>query len=320
MPTCRAMPRAAMWMAWRIAYNCFGTVGALDFPYTRGCTAAHEIGHWLNLFHPWAPGNANGDCEDDDFVNDTPQTSEANYVCSFSVNSCNEGAGDLPDMVENYMDYASDQCQNIFTIGQKNRMRATLSAGGYRYSVAQNAGVIQPISQGANDAVLLSIMEPGGPGNCTDVSPIIRVRNFGTAPLIYMQIQYSVEGNTQSYLWTGEIAPVNSAEITLPPINVVTGSIVQNLTVTISTPNGFDDFSPGNNQLQSTFATISAGSGLAREFKRLKKAPSRRPTGPSKTRMGPLGLCNRRWRVAMAAANRFTSTTLATTRCRPPTM
>ena len=101
----------------------FGTVGSAQAPFDGGRTTTHEVGHWLNLRHIWGDGN----CNADDFVTDTPTSDAANYGCASSHVSCNS-----TDMVQNYMDYSDDGCMNLFTAGQKTRMRALFDAGGFR--------------------------------------------------------------------------------------------------------------------------------------------------------------------------------------------
>ena len=59
----------------------------------------------------------------DDFINDTPTQENPNFGCpSHPKISCNNNG----DMFQNYMDYSNDGCMNMFTHGQKQRMRATL--------------------------------------------------------------------------------------------------------------------------------------------------------------------------------------------------
>lgn len=93
-----------------------GTVG-------RSRTLTHEVGHWLNLEHPWGPNNNPGNassCGSDDGVTDTPNT--------IGVTSCNlteKTCGPLAN-VENFMDYS--YCSKMFTQGQVNRMRAALNS------------------------------------------------------------------------------------------------------------------------------------------------------------------------------------------------
>lgn len=249
-----------------IAHNCFGTLPPNLPQYGNGRTAAHEIGHWLGLYHPWAQGNDAGNCTDDDLVSDTPQTSDPNYQCSFTANSCGSGTTDLPDMVENYMDYATDLCQNVFTLGQKTRMRSVLSFGGARYSVSQNAIACQPIEQGPNDAVLLDVGSPTGPNNCTTVSPVLEIQNFGTMPIFYMIVNYSIDGGTtQQYEWVNEanpLQPLDTLTLTLPPTNTITNGLVHSLSFDITNVNASNDFSPNNNSKDITFATISVGGAL----------------------------------------------------------
>lgn len=105
-----------------IDYKYFGRTSA-NSPYGLGRTATHEVGHWLNLRHIWG----DGDCNRDDYVHDTPRASYPSYGCQQGKVSC----GSL-DMVSNFMDYSYDRCMNLFTEGQKVRMRALFARGGSR--------------------------------------------------------------------------------------------------------------------------------------------------------------------------------------------
>ena len=100
-----------------------GTASAGSLPNaTGGRTLTHEVGHYLNLHHPFSRStnpscaNANGDN-----IGDTPLALSANYGCNTSTNSCSNETPDLPDMIENHMDYAD--CPNTFTQGQKSEMK-----------------------------------------------------------------------------------------------------------------------------------------------------------------------------------------------------
>lgn len=109
-----------------IDYKCFGTGPTTNSPFNLGRTATHEVGHWLNLKHIW--GSA--DCVTDDLVSDTPNSDGPNYGCNKGHRSCS-----TTDMVENYMDYSDDACMNLFTAGQKSRMKALFSVGGFRHNI-----------------------------------------------------------------------------------------------------------------------------------------------------------------------------------------
>ncbi len=115
-----------------ITYTAFGNIGSAAYPYNKGRTATHEVGHWLNLRHIW--GDDNGLCTGSDLVADTPNQGAERYGCpKFPALSClNTPNG---DMFMNYMDYTDDRCMYMFTNGQKDRMTATLVTGGARNSI-----------------------------------------------------------------------------------------------------------------------------------------------------------------------------------------
>lgn len=90
-----------------------------------GKLLVHEVGHYLGLRHIWG----DGDCTADDFIDDTPRASGSSlYKCDQNANSCKDtiNGKDLPNMIENYMDYSDGKCQNSFTNGQVALMRGVI--------------------------------------------------------------------------------------------------------------------------------------------------------------------------------------------------
>lgn len=241
-----------------IAYQFFGRVGAVVSPFNKGRTATHEVGHWLNLFHIW--GDDFGSCSQDDAVSDTPRSADAWYGCPpVNTNSCVDSPVNFNDMFQNYMDYTNDACMNIYTLGQKQRMQALFMPGGARFSITSSEGCL-PVEQGLNDAVLTSLVSPTGTGNCTTVSPVINVQNYGTADLFYFIVEYGFPtGPVHTYEWTGLIPTIQSAEITLPAITTITTGIIQTININITQPNGQTDYSPDDNSGVYSFAVISSG-------------------------------------------------------------
>jgi hypothetical protein len=105
-------------------------VGLPNGLVTQGRTPTHEIGHYLGLRHIWGDGGGlfGGDsCAEDDGVEDTPnQGAQSGFLCNYDQNTCIDEDDDLPDMIENFMDYASENCMNSFTQGQIDIMRGVL--------------------------------------------------------------------------------------------------------------------------------------------------------------------------------------------------
>lgn len=107
----------------------------------------HEVGHCFNLSHPWhSPsgiiGCGSSCATSGDNVCDTPPTINSSFSCDFNENTCsNDNNGGSPygadviDQIENYMSY--NACQNMFTLGQKTRMMATLNSTSTSIGLAQ---------------------------------------------------------------------------------------------------------------------------------------------------------------------------------------
>lgn len=116
--------------------------------YSYGRTATHEIGHCLGLIH--ISGDNFQSCVVNtadsvkDYCPDTPATKQYNYGCSYA-DSCPAASG--ADMIQNYMDYTDDQCMNIFTQDQKDRMIAVMNNATRRKTLLTST-VCQPPSAG----------------------------------------------------------------------------------------------------------------------------------------------------------------------------
>ncbi|MCB9170336.1 MAG: PKD domain-containing protein [Flavobacteriales bacterium] len=115
-----------------VLHDYVGSIGTSQPYHSR--TLTHEVGHWINLSHPWGSTNDPGvssNCQTDDNVSDTPNTIGWTS-CNINGSSC----GSL-DNVENYMEYS--YCSKMFTEGQKARMIAALNS-----STAQRNQLWQP--------------------------------------------------------------------------------------------------------------------------------------------------------------------------------
>lgn len=115
-----------------IRHTSFGTIGTAN---DDGRTLSHEAGHCLGLYHTFLSTSAGCGTECDttgDEVCDTPPC-QLNTSCPPNLNSCSNDslgpsayASNIKDQKENYMSYST--CQNMFSQGQKVRMRGFFNA------------------------------------------------------------------------------------------------------------------------------------------------------------------------------------------------
>ena len=170
---------------------------------TDGRTVTHEIGHCLNLYHPFQ-GSCGSFCQaSGDFVCDTPpQFDDNNNSCNFSINSCsnddlggnvtnnNPYSSNVPDMLENYMGYGLS-CLAMFTPVQKNRMYAAINA----YSKLSNlVDTVNLRQTGTNDGYLAP--------NCIPTAEVLDFDKFICAGDSVTFSENSFGGPINTYSWS----------------------------------------------------------------------------------------------------------------------
>ncbi len=202
-----------------IDYRVFGSnnPNTIDIPGgggqlpVKGRTPVHEVGHYFGLRHIWGDGGVLGpnDCAQSDGIDDTPfANTQSAFDCDTTKNTCAlvepHYNDDTPDLVENFMDYSSEECMNMFTHGQVTLMRNVLNG--------PRSGLLMPFS-GINDteqAFSMSILPNPTEGRFEvqfeipqQTSCIIRIRNASgqvlesISPQKYLPGRHSIqfEGN-----------------------------------------------------------------------------------------------------------------------------
>ncbi|MBK0401436.1 T9SS type A sorting domain-containing protein [Adhaeribacter sp. BT258] len=171
-----------------LEHSQWGKQGAV--PGTTASSTGHfattEIAHCFNLFHIEGIN-----CTDGDLVSDTPPSTFAGpftSACNLSQNTCTNDVAlgfptDMPDQIENFMSFSSFSCMNMFTNGQKMRMRASLNT----YPHLQN--MVSPsnaLATGIDPSVTVAPLTPK-PYFCADTRRICAGNSVTFSDISYQQ-------------------------------------------------------------------------------------------------------------------------------------
>lgn len=238
-----------------IDYQYFGVNPSAPSFESYGRTFTHEVGHYLGLRHIWGDGN----CGKDDFVSDTPPADDDNgglsSPCTFP-NPNDPEVCETDEMFQNYMDYTDDICMNLFTEGQKTRMRTVMENSPRRVSLVSSPGLVEP-ALFLNDLAVIKITSPNLTECSQNINPNLEIANFGTNEVSSYDIQLIIEGNPiQTLNRTTSLTPLLSELITFPPQDISTTP--SELTFIITSVNGTSDGDNSNNQLSHVLSDTSS--------------------------------------------------------------
>ena len=89
--------------------------------------------------------------------------------------------------------------------------------------------------------------------NCTGkISPGVTIQNFGQTTLTSLTVNYTVNGASYSYDWTGSLATMETEDVILPEVEFETTE-TNTVDVELLSPNGGEDEFAGNNTGSTTF-------------------------------------------------------------------
>lgn len=179
-----------------IINSTWGTVGT---SVTYDATATHELGHILNLYHPFQGGCGNTNCLlSGDQVCDTPPVQDLVFKDPASrLKHCQGGNPDIPEWPRLYMEYTSPSAlQNFFSPGQLERMQACLSPAStpsypHRYRLYEE-GNVSATGAGTNSPLIAGNFWSTRQYTCAG-APITFLDYTMGQPV---QFQWSFEGGT----------------------------------------------------------------------------------------------------------------------------
>jgi hypothetical protein len=238
-------------------YTNIGTTSNVPSTYRKGKTVVHEAGHWLGLLHTWGFDASCGDAGD--YIDDTPDQADANYGCPGPIHiSCNNGPNG--DMFMNYMDYADDNCSDMFTIDQAARMHSTLDNG--RVSI-KTSGSVCFLNL---DAAVLKVVLPADTICSLSFRPIVTIQNKGLTTITSGKFYFQIDGGSvQIVNWSGSLETQEQVQVTLPQQTTTAGTHTFDVTFGNVNAQASDGFS-GNDNLSVSFVAYDGGTGASAPF------------------------------------------------------
>ncbi|KXN98844.1 hypothetical protein LS48_09845 [Aequorivita aquimaris] len=91
-------------------------------------------------------------------------------------------------------------------------------------------------------------------GSNLTFSPRVNIQNVGSNPVTSLAIEYTINGTTDTYNWTGNIASLKSETVELPEVSL---TLAETNSLEISVPN--DDYNANNSLTMPFGAPLSSG-------------------------------------------------------------
>lgn len=229
-------------------YGAFGSIDDGDFNldplYNKGRTATHETGHFFGLNHIW--GDDVVGCWGTDYVNDTPNQAGKTETCPTHPKT--DGCGEVI-MFQNFLDYTTDDCMNLFTQGQVERMITVIENSPRRNSLLTSPGLQEPDPL-PNDLGIRTIIFPDATVCHNLVTPVIEVRNYGNNQITGSRIRFILDGATlETKDHSLALNPMESAEVNFTAVSIPSGEHVVAFEILLT--NGGADGSSQNNVLSA---------------------------------------------------------------------
>ncbi|EKT4552125.1 T9SS type A sorting domain-containing protein [Flavobacterium psychrophilum] len=216
--------------------------------YNQGKVLVHEIGHYLGLYHTFQESCAGTDSStcnlQGDRVCDTPPVNAPNFGCVLGTDSCIED-DNLPDDINNFMDYGDNVCQQWFSEGQKNRMLNLLTV--FRSSLISPDNIIFTATCGSSSLISASFT-PSSYQTCTGSSVSFTPLSTGT-------------GITYSWDFGDPASGVNNTSTAQNPTHIFSSAINSPYTVTLTVDNGTDSYTAVNQIFASDCTPVLSTQG-----------------------------------------------------------
>ena len=194
--------------------------------YNKNGTLIHEMGHYLGLYHTF---NFTSSCS-----TETNCNAQGDRLCDTPPTTGSVGCYylDCPEtMVENFMDYSNDNCTDRFSPDGVNRMRNRLIT--YRPGLISEDNLACGIPSGS-DVKVGNIIVPDAGCNTIMSGVNYELRNLASDTLTEVTLDYYVNDQTTTILWTGSLGFGDSEIITIPDFNVGFGPVTITIEATIT--------------------------------------------------------------------------------------
>jgi hypothetical protein len=158
-----------------------------------------------------------------DYVNDTPNQSGSTAGCPAHPRiTCT----DVTAMFQNFLDYTNDDCMNLFTLGQVDRMEIIIGNSPRRTSLTTSHGLQDPVPLN-NDLGIKNIIAPQT-GQCSaPFTPSVEVKNYGNNAITSARLLLKKDGvntETKNFTFSPALAPLESSVISFAAIALSNGN------------------------------------------------------------------------------------------------